>query len=89
MAVSEFSTLRDSEIVLPGSIYYRTMMTRILFIALCLAAMSPAARSQSAGTAVPAPLRETLSLDEGWRFHLGDIPLDSFAGGVSRERGHP
>jgi beta-galactosidase len=25
--------------------------------------------------------RETLSLDRGWRFHLGDIALDSFPGG--------
>jgi beta-galactosidase len=25
--------------------------------------------------------REKLSLDQGWRFHLGDIPLNSFAGG--------
>jgi beta-galactosidase len=28
-----------------------------------------------------APLRETLSLDEGWRFHLGDIKPESFPGG--------
>jgi len=56
-------------------------LTLIGAAALCLAAMSPAARAQSAGTAAPAPLRETLSLDEGWRFHLGDIPRDSFPGG--------
>jgi beta-galactosidase len=30
--------------------------------------------------ASPSP-RETLSLDQGWRFHLGDIPLNSFPGG--------
>jgi beta-galactosidase len=46
-------------------------------IALCLAATN----AQSADTAAPASLRETLSLDEGWRFHLGDIPHDSFPGG--------
>jgi beta-galactosidase len=28
-----------------------------------------------------APLRETLSIDEGWRFHLGDIKPESFPGG--------
>jgi beta-galactosidase len=27
------------------------------------------------------PVRERLSLDANWKFHLGDIPLDSFAGG--------
>jgi beta-galactosidase len=26
-------------------------------------------------------MREALSLDQGWRFHLGDIPLNSFPGG--------
>jgi beta-galactosidase len=26
-------------------------------------------------------LRKTFSLDEGWRFHLGDVPVDSFEGG--------
>jgi beta-galactosidase len=60
------------------------MMHRILvlgFLAFFLAAISPAARAQAAGTASLAPLRETLSLDEGWRFHLGDIKPDSFAGG--------
>lgn len=31
--------------------------------------------------AVAAPPREQLSLDENWRFHLGDIPLNSFPGG--------
>jgi len=50
-------------------------------LVLCLAATSPAARAQSADAASPAPLRETLSLDAGWRFHLGDIPPDSFSGG--------
>jgi beta-galactosidase len=50
-------------------------------LAFCLAAASLAARSEPAPTAAPAPLRETLSLDEGWRFHLGDIKPDSFPGG--------
>jgi beta-galactosidase len=30
---------------------------------------------------VAQPLREQLSLDANWRFHLGDIPLVSFPGG--------
>jgi beta-galactosidase len=51
------------------------------FMTLCLAATSPGVRAQSAGTASPASLRQTLSLDEGWRFHLGDIARASFAGG--------
>lgn len=33
------------------------------------------------GPASPTPLRETLSLNEGWRFHLGDIKPDTFPGG--------
>jgi beta-galactosidase len=48
---------------------------------LCLAAPNAAVHAQSAATATPATLRQTLSLDEGWRFHLGDIARDSFAGG--------
>ena len=59
-------------------------MIRLLilgFMALCLAATNPAVHAQPAGTASPAALRQTLSLDEGWRFHLGDIARDSFAGG--------
>jgi beta-galactosidase len=51
------------------------------FLTLCLAAMNPAVGAQSAGAASAASLRQTLSLDEGWRFHLGDIARDSFAGG--------
>jgi beta-galactosidase len=34
----------------------------------------------AAASAADAP-REQLSLDENWRFHLGDIPLNSFPGG--------
>lgn len=55
-------------------------MNRLLalgLLAICLASPSPAAHAQAA----PAPLRETLSLDEGWRIHLGDIPRESFPGG--------
>jgi len=63
---------------------YHTMPHPLLrpgLLALCLAATSLAGRAQSADTPSPAPLRETLSLDEGWRFHLGDMPLESFPGG--------
>jgi beta-galactosidase len=50
--------------------------------ALCLAAALPLACGQTPTPAASsAPLREKLSLDLGWRFHLGDIPIDSFAGG--------
>ena len=49
-------------------------------VALCLAAAVSIANGQTAG-ADAAALRETLSLDQGWRFHLGDIPLKSFPGG--------
>ncbi len=48
---------------------------------LCLAAKNSTVRAQSTGKASPTSLRQTLSLDEGWRFHLGDIARDSFAGG--------
>lgn len=58
---------------------YRAFFLRAL--SLALVAIGVAARAQSAGAASLAPLRETLSLDEGWRFHLGDIPRDSFPGG--------
>ena len=34
----------------------------------------------SVATAVESP-RERLSLDANWKFHLGDVPLDSFPGG--------
>ncbi len=42
-----------------------------------------AAKNAIAETA--SPLREVLSLDQGWRFHLGDIPLTAFgdSGGLA------
>ena len=56
------------------------------FTSLFLAVLPPAARAQSVAPTptaptAPAPSRETLSLDEGWRFHLGDIAPESFPGG--------
>lgn len=50
-------------------------------LTLCLAGLHPALHAQPAGTGSPAALRQTLSLDEGWRFHLGDVARGSFAGG--------
>lgn len=35
----------------------------------------------SASLSAAASPREQLSLDQNWRFHLGDIPLNSFPGG--------
>ena len=40
-----------------------------------------AADSQTGGLNSFPTSRETLSLDESWKFHLGDIALDSFPGG--------
>lgn len=60
------------------------MMIRLFILGcmtLCLAATNATVRAQAIGKASPASLRQTLSLDEGWRFHLGDIARDSFAGG--------
>jgi len=60
------------------------MMSRLFilgFITLGFATLNPAARAQSVDTTGHAPLRETFSLDEGWRFHLGDIARASFEGG--------
>ena len=49
--------------------------------ALALAFALGSAAPALAATATPAPQRETLSLNEGWRFHLGDIKPESFPGG--------
>jgi len=56
-------------------------LTLLATSALCLATMSLSAYGQTPGSNPPAPLREKLSLDQGWHFHLGDIAMDSFAGG--------
>lgn len=50
-----------------------------VWLALCLTVLTPC--TQAAGLPAPASPRETLSLDEGWRFHLGDIEPASFPGG--------
>ena len=41
--------------------------------------------SKDAGAATAPDLHQTLSLDQGWRFHLGDIPLTAFgdSGGLA------
>ncbi len=53
--------------------------------ALCFAAMSFLAAARTFAADSAPPLRETLSLDQGWRFHLGDIPLTAFgdSGGLA------
>ncbi|HEV6964670.1 beta-galactosidase GalA [Roseateles sp.] len=48
-------------------------MNRLLALAFLTLSLAASVRA--------APLRETLSLDEGWRFHLGDIRRESFPGG--------
>ena len=50
-------------------------------VAFLLAGAGSVASGQSASLDLPQTSRETLSLDQGWRFHLGDIPLNSFPGG--------
>jgi beta-galactosidase len=54
----------------------------VLSIALCLLAVEtlPYCRAEEAGVDLPWQ-REKLSLDRGWRFHLGDVPWESFPGG--------
>ena len=42
---------------------------------------SSVASGQSADANPPQTSREILTLDRGWRFHLGDIPLTAFPGG--------
>ncbi|MEO7932607.1 MAG: beta-galactosidase GalA [Chthoniobacterales bacterium] len=49
-------------------------LLRLIGISACTVWLA----AQAATAAAP---REQLSLDENWRFHLGDIPLDSFPGG--------
>jgi beta-galactosidase len=59
-------------------------MNRLTFLgatALCLTATIPAAGAQSIDPVSFPTARKVLSLDEGWRFHLGDIPRESFPGG--------
>ena len=58
----------------------------IIVAALPAFAVDPAtsvARDTVAATS--SELRQTLSLDQGWRFHLGDIPLTAFgdSGGLA------
>jgi len=51
-------------------------------VALRLAAINCIATAQ---TNTAAPARETLSLDQGWRFHPADVPLTAFgdSGGLA------
>ena len=58
---------------------YRIIL--LCMVIVLLIAASSDANDQTAGSDLRKSLREKLSLDQGWRFHLGDIPLDSFPGG--------
>lgn len=69
-------------------------MSRIFHLALlgamtlAFAAVGFTATGQTEGANSPSPSRETFSLDQGWRFHLGDIPHTSFkANGDEAEGG--
>jgi len=57
---------------------YFEMINRLLACSFVLAACAALFVTQFAAAESP---REQLSLDANWKFHLGDIPLDSFAGG--------
>jgi beta-galactosidase len=54
------------------------MRTRFLFAAALIAAFVGASLAQLGST--PQPPRERLSLDPGWRFHLGDVPFPEIKG---------
>jgi beta-galactosidase len=59
-------------------------MNRVFILttsAFCLVATEAIAIGETGDADFSLTTRETLSLDRGWRFHLGDIPLDSFPGG--------
>jgi len=57
--------------------------------AFCLAAVGTVATAQTAGDNHSPTQRETLSLDQGWRFHFGDIPLTAFEGSQDMSFGPP
>ena len=57
--------------------------------AFCLAAVGTVAKARTAGDNPSPTQRETLSLDQGWRFHLGDIPLTAFEGSQDLSFGPP
>jgi len=51
---------------------------RLGVMAICISAVGAVVRAQAAtGNSAPVS-RQTLSLDQGWRFHLGDIPPTAF-----------
>ena len=57
--------------------------------AFCLAAVGTVAMAQTAGDNPSPTQRETFSLDQGWRFHLGDIPITAFIGSQDLSFGPP
>lgn len=65
-----------------NSLYERIYIKRTVWIHMVvsiLIASIAGANDQPVG--LDKNLREKLSLDQGWQFHLGDIPLNSFPGG--------
>jgi beta-galactosidase len=54
-------------------------------VALLFGVAASAASGQSESVNSPQTPRETLSLDQGWRFHLGDVPFTAFgdSGGLA------
>ena len=61
-----------------GAVNYFEMISRLLARSFVLAVCAALFVTQLAAAEL---LREQLSLDSNWKFHLGDIPLDSFPGG--------
>src|SRR5689334_19622465 len=58
-----------------------------IFVFGLVAAIGSPCLAQTATTDPSAVSRETLSLDQGWRFHLGDIPLADFKANADEAEG--
>jgi beta-galactosidase len=67
----------DASISLPFPCRRWVRLVMLVSLALWLASPGHTSLGQTTGAA-PSPSRETLSLDQGWRFHLGDIPHTAF-----------
>ena len=61
-------------------------MANILLFGL-VAAIGGTCLAQTATTDPSAVSRETLSLDQGWQFHLGDIPITDFKANADEAEG--
>jgi beta-galactosidase len=56
------------------------MPTRQKYLILSMLLGTPLLITSGAATPEPAPVRERLSLDVDWRFHLGDMPMPEIKG---------